>query len=204
YDAPFNYVRFTVEYPYNVYNVYLDSVRVVPLFYHDLSVSCVGEGFTSPSGTVQYENGTYAGVTAYPAPAWLFSYWTLDGQYAGASQTISVNMTQYHSLVAHFVEAQSLQWLTVNAYDDYLGPDYPYAPAVFVDGYYVGVAPVSLQVAVGRDHWVTVDYSVYSEYWFLTAYLYDFTGTYNGYSYECTVFFSPSYSTTINAEYLPW
>jgi len=202
YDAPLNYIRFTAEYPDNVYNVYIDSVRIQPLYYHELSISTVGQGYTSPSGSVQYENGTYVGVTAYPAPAWLFDYWTLDGQYAGTNPSISVYMTQYHSLQAHFVEAQSLEWLTVNAYDAYLS--YSYAPAVYVDGYYVGTAPVSLQVAAGREHTLTVDDSVFSEYWYDTVCLCDITGTYNGY-YQCgIVYFYPSYSTTIDAWYLPW
>ena len=74
-------------------------------------------------------------------------------------------MDQYHELQAHFVEDSNLKWLTVNAYDDYLGEYYPYDANVWVDGYWVGTAPVSLQVAAGRDHTVTVDWGLYSYYW---------------------------------------
>jgi len=94
--------------------------------------------------------------------------------------------------------------LTVNAYDAYLGQDYPYAPAVYVDGYYVGTAPVSLQVAEGREHIVTVDWTVYSSYWGWDVYVVDFSGNYNGYANGNTVYFTPYYDTTINALYCWW
>jgi hypothetical protein len=207
YDAPFNYIKFTAEYENNVYNVYIDSVKVQPLLYHTLSIYTDGQGYTSPSGGPQYEHNTYAGVTAYAAPAWVFSYWTLDGNYYSSNPSINLYMTQQHSIVAHFVEVSSTYELTVDAYDAYLWDGYPYEPAVYVDGYYQGTAPVTLQVAQGRDHTVTVDSTVYSTYWGCDANLVGFSGNYydgyvtgNGNSF-C---FSSSSSTTVNALYLPY
>ena len=204
YDRPFNYIKFSAEDPNNAYTVYIDSVCVEPVFYHTLSISTDGEGYTTPSGTPQYEGGTYAAVTAHPAPTWLFDYWTLDGDYAGSNPTINVYMDQYRELEAHFSEDSNLQWLTVNAYDDYLGEYYPYEPNVWVDGYWVDTGPVSLQVAASRDHSVTVDWSLYSPYWCQDVYLIDYSGDYYGYVWDNTVYFTPTYDTTINALYLPY
>jgi hypothetical protein len=202
-NDPCNYLKFTAEDPNNVYTIYLDSVRVQPVYYQTLSISTDGEGYTSPSGNPVYERNTYAGVTAYAAPAWIFDHWTIDGNYAGNNPTIYIYIDCDYDLVAHFSEASSLQWLTVNAYDAYLGEYYPYEPNIYVDGYYMGTAPVSLQVAAGRDHTVTVDYSLYSPYWGQDAYLVDFTGDYNGYYWDNTVYFYANQDTTINALYLP-
>jgi hypothetical protein len=82
-------------------------------------------------------------------------------------------------------------------------PCYPLEPNIYVDGYWVGTAPVTLQVAQGRVHSVAVDYSAYDPMWGQDGYLVDFTGDYSSYS-GTTAYFTPSYAGTINARYLPW
>ncbi len=204
YNGPCNYLKFTAEYPDNIYNIYIDSVRVEPLYYHTLSISTDGEGYTSPSGNPVYERNTYAGVTAVAAPTWVFDYWTIDDVYAGSDPTIYVYMDYDYALEAHFSEASSLQWLTVNAYDGYLGDGYPYSPNVWVDGYWIGTAPQTLQVASEREHFVSVDYTIYSEYWGCYANLNGFTGDSCYYpGYGGTAYIYPTSSTTISALYLP-
>jgi hypothetical protein len=202
YNGPCNYIKFTAESPNDVYNVYLDSVRVQPLYYHTLSISTDGEGYTSPSGNPVYERNSYAGVTACAAPTWVFDYWTLDGDYAGSDPTIYVYMDYDYNLEAHFSEASSLQYLTVNTYDAYLG--YPYSPNVWVDGYWIGTGQQTLQVASGREHTVSVDYTVYSEYWGCDANFIDFTGDVYYYPGYGPAYIYPTSSTTINALYLPY
>jgi hypothetical protein len=202
YNGPCNYIKFTAESPNDVYNVYLDSVRVQPLYYQTLSISTDGEGYTSPSGNPVYERNSYAGVTACAAPTWVFDYWTLDGDYAGSNPTIYVYMDYDYNLEAHFSEASSLQYLTVNTYDAYLG--YAYSPNVWVDGYWIGTGQQTLQVASGREHTVSVDYTVYSEYWGCDANFIDFTGDVYYYPGYGPAYIYPTSSTTINALYLPY
>jgi len=202
YNHPFSYIKFTAEYPDCIYNVYLDSVYVQPVYYQTLSISTDGEGYTNPSGNPVYERNSYAGVTACAAPTWVFDYWTLDGDYAGSDPTIYVYMDYDYNLEAHFSEASSLQYLTVNTYDAYLG--YPYSPNVWVDGYWIGTGQQTLQVASGRVHTVSVDYTVYSEYWGCDANFYDFTGDVYYYPGYGPAYIYPTSSTTINALYLPY
>ena len=89
-----------------------------------------------------------------------------------------------------------------NAYDAYLGEYYPCEPSVYVDGYYMGTAPASLQVAEGREHIVVVDWEIYSPYWCDTVAVVGFLGDYS-YSNGATAYFTPYYSSTISALYLP-
>ena len=95
--------------------------NVAPTYY-TLSISTSGSGYTSPSGSPQYQSGTYATVYAYPNQDWLFDHWVLDSQYAGSSSSINVYMNTNHNLQAVFVEDQpppQYYYVTIEAWGYY-------------------------------------------------------------------------------------
>ncbi|PVX23465.1 MAG: hypothetical protein CW691_10545 [Candidatus Bathyarchaeum sp.] len=89
--------------------------------YYTLSISSSGSGYTSPSGSPQYQSGTYATVYANPSQGWTFDHWVLDGQNAGSSSPINVYMNTNHNLQAVFVEDQPppSYYVTVEAWGYY-------------------------------------------------------------------------------------
>jgi hypothetical protein len=96
--------------------------------------------------------------------------------------------------------------LTVNAFDFYLGEEWPYEVDVYLDSNYIGTTPLQTSVIVG-EHTLSVDSSVYSQLWGMDAPFYDFTGDFEG----CNLSFNPVVITigmysdsTVNARYWPW
>jgi hypothetical protein len=73
-----------------------------------------------------------------------FQYWLQNGQYYSSNPTINVN---YGANTVKPVFTQTEYTLTINAYDDYgwIG-EYP---AVYVDGNYVGSAPLTVLLPAG-------------------------------------------------------
>jgi len=145
------------------------------------------------SGTTQYFSHTYANSWQYTITA-----------YAVSAQGV------WSSSSTHDITISGPPvWLTVNAYDVYLGA--PVTTAVYVDGNYsgtVGTSPVSLQVSNG-DHRVTVDYRAYDMGWDTDATIISVEGDYNGYYniYSETpvdIYITATYDTTINAIYSIW
>ncbi len=115
---------------------------------YTLSISSTQGGYTDPSGSPQYQSGTYANVQAYANQGWSFAYWLLDGNNAGSNPSISVYMDTNHNLQAVF--AEDVQYHTVNifAYEDYyMGT--VYAP-FYIDGQYVGTTPYTTSLPEGN------------------------------------------------------
>jgi hypothetical protein len=199
YLSPFNYIKLTAEDPYSVYSLDLESVRVYPPgTYFTLTISSGSGGSTTPSpGTYQYAVETPVAVTANPNSGYVLDYWLLDGQNVGSQNPITVTMNSNHTLQANF-RTTPYHWLTVDAYDAYLGYGYPLYPNIYIDGTYAGTGYVHIQVADGY-HSVTADEWVWNEYWYTWSPLYCFSDGYGNGDYR------PIYSdTTITAWYLPW
>jgi hypothetical protein len=195
-NNPFNYIAFTAEDWYYIYSVGIDSVRVEPLTYHTLTISSNGDGYTVPSGNPEYISNTYAHVEAYGNPGWTFDYWSLDGNNVGSSPSIDVYMDDDHILQANFRTGTTYHWLTVDAYDGYIGN--PLCPGIYIDGNLAGYGYASVQVAEDW-HTVLVDDPVWNDYMGMYDYFSYFTDGYgNGAS-------RPVYSDTyITAVYYPW
>jgi hypothetical protein len=102
-------------------------------------------------------------------------------------------------------------WLTVNAYDAYLGEGSPSTTDVYFDSNYVGTVgtePISIQVPAG-DHTVTVDYRAYNMDWGGYETIYEITGNYDGYyniysETPVTVYLLITDDITVNAVYSMW
>jgi len=195
-NNPFNYIAFTAEDWYYIYSVGIDSVRVEPLTYHTLTISSNGDGYTVPSGNPEYISNTYAHVEAYGNPGWTFDYWSLDGNNVGSSPSIDVYMDDDHILQANFRTGTTYHWLTVDAYDGYIGN--PLNPGIYIDGNLAGYGYASVQVTEDW-HTVLVDDPVWNDY----------IGTYDYFSYFTDGYGNganhPVYSDTyITAVYYPW
>lgn len=84
-----------------------------PLSYQ-LTINPSTGGSTSPnSGSYTYVYGETAHVTATPSTGYNFDHWLLDGQSAGSSSSIDVQMTANHTLAAVFTPITYT--LTVNS-----------------------------------------------------------------------------------------
>ena len=197
YLSPFNYIVFTVEDPYDYSYIELDSVRVEPPTYYNLSISSGGGGSTNPSpGVYQYAEGTPVSVTAIPDSGYVLDYWLLDGQNVGSQNPITVTMNSDHNLQANFGVGSVYHWLTVDAYDGYIGN--PLYPNIYIDGNWAGYGYAHVQVTEGW-HSVWVDDWVWNDY----------LGTYDYFSYFTDGYGNganrPVYSDTwITAVYYPW
>jgi hypothetical protein len=81
---------------------------------YQLAISPVAGGSTTPgSGSYTYVNGETATVTAVPSVGYLFGYWIVDGQSAGATNSVNVQMTSNHTVTP--VYAPITYTLTVNS-----------------------------------------------------------------------------------------
>lgn len=70
-----------------------------------LTISATSGGTTSPApGSYWYAEGAAVSVTAIADANYTFSYWVLDGGYAGTSNPITVTMDKSHKLTAIFAE----------------------------------------------------------------------------------------------------
>ena len=201
YLSPFDYIAVTAEDPYYFYSIALDSVRVEPPTYYNLTISSGSGGSTTPSpGAYQYAEGTPVAVTANPDSGYVLDYWLLDGQNAGAQNPITVIMNGDHTLQANFREGTGTHWLTVDAYDEwYYNELYP---NVYVDSVWVGTAPVSVQVTEG-GHYVEVDYLVWNEYYWCGEYFCYFSDGYYQY-YDNPAYISVYSNKWVTAWYCPW
>jgi len=92
--------------PYPVFmdnNHTLHAVFELLLTYRLTILSSTG-GTTNPtSGTYTYNNGTYASVIAVPDTHYLLDYWLLDGDNLNSSNTLSILMTDNHTLQPVFI-----------------------------------------------------------------------------------------------------
>jgi hypothetical protein len=90
--------------------------------------------------------------------------WSSDGTYAVRVQACCpyTGWTSWSSPI--YVSIGVHHWITINAYDAYLGEGWPLAPNVYVDGNFVGTAPVSVYVT-RADHTITLDYTTSDPYW---------------------------------------
>jgi hypothetical protein len=204
YLSPFNYILLTAEDPNYVYSIDLDVVGVYPPGTDfTLTISSGSGGSTTPSPSAyQYAVGTSVAVTANPNSGYVLDYWLLDGQNVGSQNPITVTMYEAHTLQANF-RTTPYYWLTVNAYDAYLGEGYPLDPNVWIDGNYIGTAPVSVYLTADW-HTVTVDYGpIYDPYWPADVYLVGFTGDYNDYNGN-NVYVNLGQDSTVNALYTQW
>jgi hypothetical protein len=142
-----------------------------------------------PSNTTVYANHTWTSEGIYSVTV---RAQCDNGAWSSWSDPLDINIGNV--IVYH--------WLTVNAYDAYLGEGYPLAPNVWIDGNYVGTAPVSAYLPSGW-HTVTVDYVVYDPYWPSYVHLVDFTGDY--YDYENNnAYVNLNDASTVNALYTQW
>ncbi len=164
--SSFNYIMVTAEDPNAIYSVALDSVRVEPLVYYNLTVSSGAGGYTVPAtGVHEYPETSQVPVTAYANGGYDFDYWLLDGN-SYAQNPITVTMNSNHTLQAFFCEETPpvYHWLTVEAYDEY---EYELNPGVWVDSGWAGYAPVTVQVLEG---WHTVEVEETWLYWRLVEF----------------------------------
>lgn len=80
-----------------------------------ISVNPSGAGTTNPQpGAYWHDSDSSASVSVSPNTGYTFSYWTLDGEDAGSSITISITMNAPHNLTATFTVA--MYTLTVHVY----------------------------------------------------------------------------------------
>ena len=118
-----------------------------------------------------------------------------NGQWSAWSNAITMNIAAYH-------------WVTVNAYDAYLGENYPLSPVVYIDGDPVGTAPVSVYLTRADEHTIVLDYTTYNPYFYSDAQIVDVTGNYYGWywldSNYLTVHVLPYYDSTVNVWYRCW
>jgi len=118
--------------------------------------------------------------------------WTASGQPVQVSHTwnsagiynVMVTAQSDSGLTSSLSKTVTIgTWLTVNAYDAYIGYGAPLNPNVYVDGTLVGTAPLSIQVSAGY-HTVAVDDPTWDPYWSYympLLYMYDQNGNlYNG------------------------
>jgi hypothetical protein len=198
YLSPFNYIAVTAEDPNSMYSIALDSVKVEPPVYYDLTIIAGPHGSTNPAPGVHADipGGTPYSVTAVPDPGYVLDYWRLDGQPAGSDTTIIVPMNSDRTLEAFFREGAVYHTLTVDAYDGYLGN--PLYSGIWIDGDLKGYGYVSVPVTEGW-HIVEVEDPVWNDYFGFYDYFSYFTDGYgNGANH-------PVYSDTyITAVYYPW
>ena len=82
-------------------------------------------------------------------------------------------------------------WLTMHAYDAYSGQ---LSPNVYVDGNYVGTAPLSIQVQ-GGYHTIGLDDPTWDPWWYSDVYLYSMTD--QNYNFYYNGAYVPVFSDTI-------
>jgi hypothetical protein len=121
YQGTFNYIAVTVENPNEFVWIGIDSVRVEPIAYYDLTISSGAGGTTDPApGT--YEDimeGTQVPVTADANDNYVFDHWLLDGN-TYTQNPITVTMNDDRTLQAFFSYAPSHYW--ASSINDYGGP----------------------------------------------------------------------------------
>ena len=197
YLSPFNFIAVTAEDPNYFYSITLDSIKVEPPAYYDLTIIAGPHGSTNPAPGVHEDipGGTPYSVTAVPDPGYILDYWRLDGQPAGSDTTIIVPMNSDRTLEAFFREGQVYHTLTVDAYDGYFGN--PLSPGIWIDYDFKGYGYVSIPVTEGM-HIVLVEDPVWNDYGFYDYFSYFTDGYGNGANH-------PVYSNTyITAVYYPW
>lgn len=118
----FNHIMLTAEDPNAVYSVAVDSVRVEPPAYYNLTISSGDGGSTNPTpGVHEYLETTQVPVTANASSGYVFDYWLLDGN-SYTQNPITVSMNSNHALQAFFSYAPSHYW--ASSISDYGGPVY--------------------------------------------------------------------------------
>jgi uncharacterized repeat protein (TIGR02543 family) len=84
--------------------------------YHSLTVGSSAGGSTSQTGTQWYIYGWPAQIYAYPDGNYNFDGWYLDGNPAGSSNPITVNMYANHNLYASFSPDVQYHDITIEYY----------------------------------------------------------------------------------------
>ncbi|MCK4434490.1 hypothetical protein KAU92_03285, partial [Candidatus Bathyarchaeota archaeon] len=91
---------------------------VFQLLTYRLMILSSDGGTTDPAPAPEpyiYVNGSYANVTAFPDTYYMLSYWLLDGNNVGSPNSISILMTDDHSLQPVFTQINYT--LTISATD---------------------------------------------------------------------------------------
>ena len=70
---------------------------------HTVAAAATGNGSVSPPGTTAYPTGTVATYTATAGAGRTFTGWTLDGQYVGYANPLTLTVDSNRTLVAAFV-----------------------------------------------------------------------------------------------------
>jgi hypothetical protein len=68
------------------------------------NVTCVSNSVTTQSVCYYQLQGTEDYFTATAADGYTFSYWTIDGNYAGDSATLYVDTEDSHVIIAYFTQ----------------------------------------------------------------------------------------------------
>jgi len=121
---------------------------------HELTISVVGSGTTSPApGSHMYNEGSDVSVDAQPAAGWMLDHWLLDGVDVGSADPYTVTMDDDHALTAVFTEIVGVTYDLTIAVDGSGSTD----PAVGVHTYSEGSdVPVTATPDSGWafDHWL--------------------------------------------------
>jgi hypothetical protein len=126
--------------------------------------------------------------------------WSSDGEKVVTVTAQCDNGTYGSGVSYNTIIIESHHWLTVNAFDAYLGQGYPLVSNVWIDGNWNGTTAVSVYLPSGW-HTVTVEYGpIYDPYWPADVYLYSFTGDYYDY-YGNTADVFLDDDSTVNALY---
>jgi hypothetical protein len=130
--------------------------------YNTLSMSSAGHGTTDP--TEEYMENSIATVQAYPDSGYDFAYWLYDGWLQLYGSTQQICMAEDHTLTAYFTPSQPDASVTIDAYNVFWGMNFEVYPEVYIDGNYVGTAPLQVTLSPGT-HSIWVSESVYDENW---------------------------------------
>jgi len=88
---------------YGIKPVLYGSYDLVAQSYRQLTIKINGSGYTFPrAGNHTYLKGGTAYVWEWPQGGNRFSHWTLDGNYSGSADSITVTMDNNHVLTAYF------------------------------------------------------------------------------------------------------
>jgi hypothetical protein len=144
-----------VNYYSNPSNISISSDGVLKAHYvpdQHVYVANSEGGYTDPAYGYYRGSGSMQ-ITAYPYSGYQFSYWLLNSEYLSSNPTIYVDYGS--NTIQPVFEGTPSYWLTVNAWniydEDWITTD------VYIDSYYEGTTPLSIQVN-GGYHSVEVEF----------------------------------------------
>jgi len=192
YLSTFNYILVSAEDPEDFATFELDSVRVYPPAYYNLTISAGTGGSTNPApGVHSYVETSQVSVTANASSGYDFDHWILDSQSAGSNPTIIVTMNANHELEAVFSEEPQLVPLEVLG----RGFDFYYIETnVYIDSQWRGCTDDTFYVSPGA-HTIEVDYDAGSG-WTFHHFIID-----EDWDYDNPTEITVSEAMTVTAEY---